>query len=147
MNDGLKPTQADLNNIYDMLTKVITMPLKNVEIRGGSGNYKLTNTINYYQMFEPDSPIITWWNYHQENPEVYELFKRFTFEAIRSGKTRYSAWGIIHRIRWHTDMETTGSEYKISNNNIAYYSRLFMEDYPQYEGFFQTKKMDTDIPF
>jgi hypothetical protein len=121
--------------------------LKPTILKSRMVHYKLTNTINYYQLFEPDSSIIAWWNFHQENPEIYDLFKRFTFEAINSGKEKYSAWGIIHRIRWHTDMETTGSEYKISNNNIAYYSRLFMEDYPRFEGFFQTKKMSTDIPF
>ena len=108
---------------------------------------RLENAALYHKVWDKEKSIVKWWEFHQDNPEVYELFKRFTFEAIRSGKTRYSAWGIIHRIRWHTDMETTGSEYKISNNNIAYYSRLFMEDYPRYEGFFQTKKMETDIPF
>ena len=113
----------------------------------GETVYRLEDAIHYYQMFEPDSSIIAWWNFHQDNPQVYELFKRFTFEAISSGKKKYSAWGIIHRIRWHTDMDTTGSEYTISNNHIAYYSRLFMEDYPRYEGFFITKKMDSDVPF
>ena len=108
---------------------------------------RLKNTVKYYEVWDKENPIVKWWEFHQDNPEVYRLFKRFTFEAITSGKERYSAWGIIHRIRWHTDMETTGSEYKIGNGNIAYYSRLFMEDYPEYDGFFMTKRMDTDIPF
>ena len=35
------------------------------------------------------------WNV--ENPEVYELFKRFTFEAINKGHTKLSAWMIATR--------------------------------------------------
>ncbi len=31
-----------------------------------------------------------WWKWHKLNPNVYELFKRFTFEAINKGHTRFS---------------------------------------------------------
>jgi len=36
---------------------------------------------------------------------------------------------------------TTGDDYKISNDLIALYARLFMHHYPQYDGFFRTKPM------
>jgi hypothetical protein len=36
---------------------------------------------------------------------------------------------------------TTGDDYKISNDYIALYARLFMHHYPQYDGFFRTKPM------
>ena len=36
---------------------------------------------------------------------------------------------------------TTGNEYKISNDFIALYARLFMHEYPDYKGFFRTKPM------
>ena len=26
-----------------------------------------------------------WWAWHKENPEFYELFKKFTFQAIQKG--------------------------------------------------------------
>ena len=41
-----------------------------------------------------------WWVWHKKNPKVWELFQRFTFEAIRSGRKNYSHWAIIQRIRW-----------------------------------------------
>ena len=44
--------------------------------------------------------------YHRDNPQVYELFKRFTFMAIKRGHNRLSAWMIANRIRWETSIET-----------------------------------------
>jgi hypothetical protein len=79
------------------------------------------------------------WN--KENPEVYALFKRFSFEAISKGHKRLSAWMIANRIRWETTIATTGNDYKISNDFIALFARKFMEDYPEHEGFFKTKTM------
>lgn len=85
-----------------------------------------------------------WETYHSKNPAIYELFKKFTFEAIRAGNSKLSAWLIINRIRWETDVvaiKTDGCKFKISNNHIGYYSRLFMEEYPEHDGFFVTKRM------
>lgn len=80
--------------------------------------------------------------YHKNNPQVYELFKRFTFMAIKRGHNRLSAWMIANRIRWETSIETFSVyEYKISNDYIALYARMFMQDHPQYNGFFKTKEM------
>lgn len=80
--------------------------------------------------------------YHRDNPQVYELFKKFTFMAIRRGHNRLSAWMIANRIRWETSIETFSvEEYKISNDYIALYARKFMSDYPEYNGFFQIKEM------
>lgn len=82
-----------------------------------------------------------WWAWHKENPEFYELFKKFTFQAIQKGHRKLSAWLIVNRIRWETMIVTTGNEYKISNDFIALYARLFMHEYPDYKGFFRTKPM------
>jgi hypothetical protein len=80
--------------------------------------------------------------YHRDNPQVYELFKRFTFMAIKRGHNRLSAWMIANRIRWETSIETFSvDEYKISNDYIALYARMFMRDHPEYDGFFKTKEM------
>lgn len=79
--------------------------------------------------------------FNDENPEVYELFTKFTFEAIKRGHKRLSAWMIANRIRWETTIVTVNCEYKISNDYIALYSRKFMKDYPQYNGFFKIKEM------
>lgn len=82
-----------------------------------------------------------WWAWHKKNPHVYELFERFTMNAINKGHTRLSAWLVVNRIRWETTVETSGSDFKISNDYIAYYARLFHALNPEYDGFFVTKKM------
>ena len=85
-----------------------------------------------------------WWIWHKANPHVYELFKRFTMQAINRGHRNLSAWLIVNRIRWETSIETKGDDFKISNDFIAYYSRLFMHDHPQYKGFFRTKTLKSE---
>jgi len=82
-----------------------------------------------------------WLEWHRANPHVYELFKSFTFQAIDRGHKRLSAWLVVNRIRWETAVETNGEDFKISNNFIAYYARLFMEEHPRYRGFFRTKPL------
>ena len=84
---------------------------------------------------------LSWWRWHQANPHVYELFERFSLEAARHGHTRFSHWLVMNRIRWETTIDTTGVDFKISNNHIAYYARLFMARHPEHAGFFHTKKM------
>jgi len=85
---------------------------------------------------------IKWWNYHRQNPQVFELFERFTFDVIKTGRKHYSAKAIFERIRWHTDVETTGEPFKLSNNHTAYYARLFMHEHPEYCGFFRVKEIE-----
>jgi hypothetical protein len=88
------------------------------------------------------SPLEQQWRaWHKENPHVYRLFNRFTREAISRGHQRLSAWLIINRVRWETAIVTTGNDFKISNDYIAYYSREFMRLNPQYDGFFVIKAM------
>ena len=82
-----------------------------------------------------------WLTWHHANPHVYSLFKRFTFDAIDRGHRKFSHWLVMNRIRWETNIETTGNEFKISNDFIAYYARLFMADYPEYDGIFTIHKM------
>ena len=82
-----------------------------------------------------------WWSWHKKNPEVYELFEKFTLQAIKRGQKRLSAWLIINRVRWETSVETYGDPFKVSNDYIAFYSRYFMHRYPQYKGFFKLHAM------
>ena len=83
--------------------------------------------------------------FHANNPHVYELFKRFTAEAILAGMKHYSAAAVFHRIRWHTEVETRGDDvFKINQNHCPYYGRLFMKDHPTFEGFFRTRVVEGD---
>ena len=77
--------------------------------------------------------------YHRDNPRVWELFVAFTFQLIEAGRRHYSADAVMHRIRWHAAMETTGDEFKINNNHVSRYARMFHKTYPEHVGFFRTR--------
>ena len=82
------------------------------------------------------------WAWHLENPHVYRLFKRFTFQALMKRRHKHlGAWLVVNRIRWETSIETTGEDFKISNDFIAYYARLFMAQHPEHKGLFRTKPL------
>jgi hypothetical protein len=80
-----------------------------------------------------------WWEWHKKNPHVYELFKRFSMQAINRGHRNLSAWLIVNRIRWETSVETQGDDFKINNDYIAYYARLFMHTIPNIRGSLEPK--------
>lgn len=82
--------------------------------------------------------------FHRAKPGVYRLFDRFTREVIVAGFRRYSADAIMHRVRWHTHIETGDVEFKLNNNYVAYYARLWMRDNPRYAGFFETRRVKGD---
>tara|TARA_B100001093_G_scaffold42692_1_gene36274 strand:- start:155 stop:544 length:390 start_codon:yes stop_codon:yes gene_type:complete len=79
--------------------------------------------------------------YHQENPKVYEAFKRLTFQLISAGRENFSASAVVERIRWGVSIGEYGpDDFKINNNYRAFYARLFHVEHPQHEGFFRTRK-------
>lgn len=82
-----------------------------------------------------------WWDWHKKNPHVWELFVVYTFQVINTGRKNYSVNAIFERIRWHTDIETQGDSFKISNNHRAYYARYFHHCYPEHDGFFRTSTL------
>jgi len=91
-----------------------------------------------------DSLKHKWWAWHKKNPHVWDLFQKFTFQAINAGRSRYSVNAIFERIRWHTDIETQGDPFKISNNHRAYYARYFHVMYPKHDGFFRTSELRSE---
>lgn len=80
------------------------------------------------------------WTYHRTNPHVYRQFCAYTWELIRAGRTRLGSQMIIERMRWESAV--TGDDgFKINNNYAAYYARLFEAQYPQFKGYFTTRKL------
>ena len=80
--------------------------------------------------------------YHKNNPEVYTLFKEYAFKMINKGKKSYGARTICELIRWHHDVNSDrdAEDFKISNNHVPFYARLFMKDFPAHKGFFRTQE-------
>ena len=87
--------------------------------------------------------------FHEKYPIVYELWDKFTREAIDRGFKRIGCGLIIERIRWETsinikDARPDGKAVKINDHYKAYYSRLWMLKNPQYRNLFNTRKVEGD---
>ena len=90
-----------------------------------------------------------WWQWHNDNPEVWNYFQQFAFQAINRGRAKISHWLIMNRIRWEVFLTTTptgplagrGDDFKISNEYFAFYARFWKHSYPQHAGLFTTKRM------
>lgn len=81
----------------------------------------------------------------QDNPQVWTLFVRFTYERIGQGFRHYSARAVIHRIRWETATPLDdGTAFKVNNNWSPFYARKFHDQYPAHAGFFRNRTSRAD---
>ena len=84
--------------------------------------------------------------FHEKNPAVWTEFKRYSFEAIESGRQHYSASLIINKIRWDSGINTSRTNaFKIANATSPYYARLFHKSFPAYKGLFKTFEFESDV--
>lgn len=88
--------------------------------------------------------------FHQENPIIYQLWDRFTRQAIAKGYQRVGSQMIIERIRWETTINIidarpdNGEALKINDHHKPYYARLWMKNNPNYKGIFGTRTVEGD---
>lgn len=79
-----------------------------------------------------------WKDYHKTNPEIWEWFVQLAFRKIKQNFSEWSADAIMHVVRFEIDVHpVTSDEYKICNNHIAFYARLFAQEYPEHSKFFR----------
>ena len=69
--------------------------------------------------------------FHNRNPHVYHLFDQYATEALLAGNRKFSHWLIMNRIRWDSLVKTDGDKYKIPNEHIAFYARLWVKRNPK----------------
>ena len=82
--------------------------------------------------------------FDEANPHVYELFERYTWQVIRSGKKNFSSGQVLGRMRWYVAFETDEPEFKINQNYAAYLGRKFMDLHPEHKGFFRLRALGED---
>lgn len=82
----------------------------------------------------------TFRQFHLENPNVYEEFKKVAFSLINRGYTRLSSKFIFEIVRYNTMIETN-DKYKMNNNYTPGYARMFEKDYPYYFGYFSKRNV------
>lgn len=81
--------------------------------------------------------------FHAANPQVYEEFKRFAFQAIAHGASSLSSKFILERVRWESMITTHGGGFKINNDFTSRYARLFAKDFPAHADKFEFREVVT----
>lgn len=82
--------------------------------------------------------------YHTDNPHIYEMFKKFTFEMIRAGHRNFGSKSIVERMRWESMISANTGQFKISNQYTPLYSRMFANEFPEYKDVFRYRKSKYD---
>lgn len=82
--------------------------------------------------------------FHEENPQIYAAFSNETIKAIKMGKTKMSAMLIIQHIRWNTFLTSNDDHFKINNNYVSYYARLFVKKNPMFSDVFNFRKLTNE---
>lgn len=77
---------------------------------------------------------------HKGKPEIYEAFKKVIFQLMNRGYKHYSADGVFHIVRFTTSAKMEDA-FKINNNYVSLYARMFADDFPQYSTFFKFKPL------
>ena len=72
--------------------------------------------------------------------EISDLGEKSFYDHIVSKKNKSSAWLVANRMRWEAEFYTE-EDFKITNDYIGLYARMFMARHPKYSNFFTVKKM------
>lgn len=71
--------------------------------------------------------------------DVQEVYERLALQVIAAGYKRYSSDAILHRVRWHYQIEQGQRDFKCNDHWTAWLSRWFMQRHPEYDRFFETR--------
>jgi len=83
----------------------------------------------------------TFSEYDQQNPKIWEYFKKYSFEAKKKGLTHYGAKSIFEIIRWHSNLYGNDG-FKLNNNYTSMYARKMIKEHPEFKGFFKLRKIN-----
>ena len=78
--------------------------------------------------------------------DVAALFERLAMQVHHAGHERYSADAILHRIRWHMQIERGDREFCVNNNWSSQLARWFLDHHPDLKQlkFFETRERRKD---
>jgi hypothetical protein len=100
---------------------------------------QITNALLSYNV--PRDTISVFLDYHRENSLLWTAFEEKALEIISLGKKHYGARAVIEIVRYERLRLGASDGFKINDNFIAYYARIFEFLHPQYNGFFQMRKI------
>ena len=100
--------------------------------------------INHYiehKLFKELKPHIVrrFFDFHDQNPHVYNLVKKYALEAKTASRSRFGIAMIWERMRWYVTIETNDRFFKLNNNHKACYARMLMIDDEFFMNMFQRR--------
>ena len=82
--------------------------------------------------------------YHKRNPHIWAKFKELAFREIKKGRKRYGAKKIGEDMR--ADTKVRGDDgLKVNNSYISFYAHMFINCYPEHEGFFRLRQQKHEV--
>jgi len=94
--------------------------------------------------FDQDKPkaVQKFEQFHMKHPRVYRAFKKKALDLIGKKPTRViSGRMIFESVRYDIFIQNDDEElYKLNNNYCPAYIRMFVKEYPAYDGLIPTKE-------
>lgn len=85
--------------------------------------------------------MVTFQQYHQANPHLYELYKAIAMQLIQQNRRVIGSAHIFQKMRYEYQFKTDGSPFKIDNNFAPMYARKFVLEHPQFGHLFKFKPL------
>lgn len=63
--------------------------------------------------------------------DIAALFERLALEVAATGRKRFSADAICHRIRWFEEIERRNASFHLNNNITSVLARWFLDRHPK----------------
>jgi hypothetical protein len=82
------------------------------------------------------------WEFHSQNPHIYEQLERLALQLRRSGVHRWGMKALWEVCRYELVLRTSASarSFRLNNNHTAYYARLLMERNAELADFFEVRQ-------
>ena len=96
------------------------------------------------ELFDQSEQDRKFFEYHRENPHVFALITRYANDVKQAGYKHYGMHTIMHRIRWHINIDSKDrAGFKMNNNYSSRYARLLIQENPEFDGFFRNRRLKT----
>ena len=83
--------------------------------------------------------------YHLNNPQVFEAFKKYSKELVDAGIKVGSANSVLHRLRWEAEINAIADDYKFNQNYAVEYAVMAMLVGAVPMGFFKLKSKWSNV--
>lgn len=102
------------------------------------------NQIDWTNIYDGSDNDEKFREFHKENPHVYETLVFKTRQLVDRGHKKVGIKMLFEVLRWDFMLKTSDEPFKINNNYAPYYSRMIMENHPEWDGLFEVRAAAAD---